>query len=102
MSRYVRNVVIEMDHDGDHVKVVVKPIKFVDLLALQNKGPDGDVAVLAEFAKMLPRYLVSIEGATDSEGNGVKVEDLEDAFWIPVVAEVMMRMVDAATPSNPT
>lgn len=102
MSRYVRSIKVEFEHGGDHIKAELKPLKFVDLLALQTKAPDGEPAMLAEFLSMLPRYLVSMEGAVDSEGQTVTIEDLGDAYWAEAVARIMVDLVNATQPKDPT
>lgn len=102
MSRYVRNIRVEFDHGEDKIRAECKPLKFVDLLALQSKASEGEAAMIAEFTTMVPRYVVSLEGAVDSEGNKIELADLGDAYWVEAVAKIMVELVNATQPRNPT
>lgn len=102
MSNYAHAVTVKAVWGGDAIEVQLHPLKFVDLLAIQAKVKDGEPAMLAAFYEMLPRYVISLTGANDAGGNAVTVENLSDAYWAGLVSQMMLALVGAATPPDPT
>lgn len=101
MSRYVKEVVVKVDHGGDSTVAVLRPLEFADLVLLRGRTAEGNEAMLLEFLQMLPRYLVRLEGAVDSEGNAVTVDDLKSAYWAGMVSKWLMQLVSAAEVQDP-
>lgn len=99
MSRYVKSITVNLEYGGDHIKAVLKPLRFDDLMALHAASKDGESGMLSAFFPMLPRYVVTIEGAVDSDGNAVEVGDLADAYWGGLVAQLMSRIIEATQPT---
>ena len=103
MSRYVREITVKRKYGDDDITVVLKPMKFGDLLTLQSKGnAEGETSMLAAFTEMLPRYVISLEGAKDSAGQSISLDDLGDAYWARLIGEWMVAVVEAATVEVPT
>lgn len=101
MSKYARNIRLETEFDGDQVVITMKPLKFSDLIVLHNSTADGEPALVNTFIKMLPKYVVSIEGLTDADGAAVTAEDLGDSYFAPLTAQAAVKCITASSPPNP-
>lgn len=102
MSKYIRNIKVTVTHDGDQIAATLKPLKLADVIALRSNVEKGEVEVLLDYAKVLPSYIVEITGIRDSDGNAMGVEAFEDAYWMPVLTQIMQKHIEAVTPKDPT
>lgn len=101
MSKYVRNIRFETEFDGDQVVIVMKPLKFADLVLLSASISGGETELVNEFIKLLPKYIVSIEGLTDDEGQPVTATELGDSYFAALTAQAAVKCITASSPPNP-
>ena len=101
MSKYIRSVKVPVTHDGDSLSFTLKPLKLADLILIRGAIDRGEESMLIEYVKMLPAYVSEMTGVKDSEGKDIGVESLSDAYWLPVVAEIMAAHIQSAAPSDP-
>lgn len=102
MPKYVKTITFTTKFAGDDVVATMKPLRFSDLMRLQTKSGDGEIALLSEFLAMLPDYVQSFSGAVDAEGNPVTVADLDSAYFAGLVGDMMVALLNAATITDPT
>ena len=102
MSKYIRNVNVEVQHDGEKIAAVLRPFKLQDLVFLRSFYETDQTKMLVEYAKMLPAYIVSITGFVDNEGKELGLEVLQDAYFVQVVTAFMTQHIEAASVKDPT
>lgn len=102
MSNYAQAVTLKTVWGGDAIEVRMHPLKFIDLIGLQAKVKDGETAMLAAFYELLPSYVLSFSGARDADGNEITIGDLSSAYWAGLVSQMMVALLGAATPPDPT
>jgi hypothetical protein len=101
VSKYVRNIRLETEFDGDHVVIVMRPLKFADLVILSTKIQEGEAALINEFVGMMKKYIISIEGLNDAEGGAIGIDDLGDSYFAPVTAQAAVKCINASAPPTP-
>ncbi len=102
MSKYIRNIRLDLDHDGDRISVSLKPMKLADLLTLKAFVDKGEAEMLAHYCTLLPSYVTEISGLKDNEGTPLGLEVLVDAYWMALTAQMMTKHVEATAPTDPT
>lgn len=102
MSNYAHKVILKTVYGGDEIEVQMRPFSFVDFMGIQSRIKDGELAMLQEFHGMMPRYIISIAGARVDGGDEIVADDLLNAYWAGLVSQMMLALVSAASPSDPT
>jgi hypothetical protein len=102
VSKYAHVVEFKTEWAGDEVTARLHPLKFSDFMVIQSKIKDGEIAMLEAFYEMLPRYLITLVGAKDAAGAEITIDDLSNAYWTGLVTQLMVQLISAAQPSDPT
>lgn len=102
MSKYLRDIKMTIEFDGDKIVLTLKPMKLSDVIALRSNVEKGEIEVLLDYAKVLPAYISELSGIKDADGNSIGVEAFEDAYWMPVLTQVMQKHLEAVSPQDPT
>jgi len=111
MSKYIRQIKVEVDFDGDKGIAVLRPLTLSEVMRLMpyTKGKAQDdysrreqeAKLIETFGDMLPSILVSISGLTDADGQPITAAELRDAYFAPVLAQLAVSAIAAAAPPNP-
>jgi hypothetical protein len=101
MPSYVREIKAELDFDGQHVVLLLRPFEFEDLLLMQSAGAEPQMMVT--YGKLLPKYVISITGVKDAAGSDVPIDEIARmTFFAPIVGTAMRAHVTASQPTDPT
>jgi len=102
MTRYVREIKVETEFDGDKLTASLKPLLFEDALALQGMAGNGEAAMLTAYGKLLPKYVVRMDPVHDADNGVVALEELTSVtYFQPLVANLMRAHMQAAKPVDP-
>jgi hypothetical protein len=101
VSGYVKNFRFETQFDGDKVSMMLRQLEWGDFRALTSHA-NSDSEVISEFSKLLPKYLVKIEGLNDAAGVAVSIDDLTSvAYFVPLIGQCLKKLIEEATIKNP-
>ena len=102
MSEYVRGFLHSTVFDGDAVTVAMKPLEYGDFRELMNSvGKDSGVGSTELYQRVLPKYITSLTGLRAKDGGDVSVDELlRMAYFVPMVAELLGRLMKEALPKN--
>lgn len=111
MSHYLKQTKGEITFDGDVVSFVLNPILYQDTLKVnslptivdENGKESIDGQLITELMQeLVPRYLVSISGLKDAEGNALQIADiLGVAYFTGLITQIGSSLLIAGTPPNP-
>jgi hypothetical protein len=103
VSGYVREIVIKRPFQDDHVTVVMKPPKFLDMLSIAEM----DLKSLAprDFAPIIEKarpYLKTLSGLKAHDASEVNADEFfGDAYFLELLTDVLMEWIEKGMPSNP-
>lgn len=99
MSSYVRQVKVFAVFDGQKIEATLRPLLYIDLLALRTAD---DAASLSVYGGMLPKYVLDMTPILDADSALISLEIIgSEAFFMPLVSELLVAHIAAAQPSNP-
>lgn len=128
MSSYLKQIRYETKFDGDTVVAVMRPLEFADLLTidplltvtseardrmrdavsssdlkrLEDEVGRAGAAVVNKALEVLPRYIISLEGLIDNEGQPITVQEvLGSGYFVQLVSELITTLRAKSTPGNP-
>lgn len=103
MTRYVREVKVETEFDGDKLTATLRPLLFEDALALQSLAGSGEAAMLTAYGKLLSKYLIRMDPVHDADNGVVPLEELISVtYFQPLIVNLMRAHMRAAKPADPT
>jgi hypothetical protein len=106
MGKFVRNIQVVREFDGDKWKFTLLPLNHADsvtMFELTKKGAESmdKEKVFSVTMGMLPRYLIETSGGTDAAGQPLTKDDvLSSAYFIPLLAEVLQEWMERSMPGN--
>jgi hypothetical protein len=107
VSKYIRSRGFTFNFDGDEVTVVLKPISFEDLMICQQvmsgEKDDRYTETSKMFAALIPKYVESVSGFFDMEGQPITKEELFNgcAYFSQLIVQIGTALIGAASPQNP-
>jgi hypothetical protein len=104
MGKFVRNIVVTKQFDGETWRVTLKPLTHADAVQLMSATRESSQEGLYMLAvQMLPRYIVEVSGGTDAAGNPITAEDVCSlAYFGPLLSEVTEEWMAQSMPGNST
>jgi hypothetical protein len=121
VSKYLRELRITVDFEGDTVTAVMKPLRYEDFLLLQaliegtgrkpledmteeerDAQSKNDMQLVTKYAEILPRYVLRLDGMADAAGASLTIQEVcEVVYFMPLVGQLGSALIQSATPSNP-
>ena len=96
----------EVTFDGDTIKVKAKRLKIADMSSLVGKkfdlnSDEGRLGVTQLGAEVLPKYLTSIDGLTDANGDAVTLQsyldNIEDFYFASLTAAILFGLLSVSS-----
>jgi|NOAtaT_6_FD_contig_61_1072674_length_745_multi_2_in_0_out_0_2 hypothetical protein len=103
MSKFVRNIVIKQEFEGDTVTVTLLPLKYGAALRMRGiVDGTGDAARFVDVLReILPEHLVSFGGLHDAGGSEVESATVfEHAYFAVLLANIGMEWLKESSPKN--
>lgn len=101
MSKFVRNISITKQFDGDTATFTLRPMSYVTALKFNDMRELSQEVQGKYGLEALREHLVAVTGVTDAAGAPLGVEDiLGAAYFIPLVSEVTAAWVQESMPGN--
>lgn len=128
MGGYSKHIVSKRTFDGDEITVVMKPLKFLDMLKIdgplldtseastllknttdlnerkeiEQKVGDGSVKLIEVAYEILPRYVVSVEGLHAADGTKLGPDDLfESSYFTELLSKLLVELRNRSVPQDP-
>ncbi len=108
MSKYLKNLVTELEFDGEKISVTLAPIKYKDTLRFNSlptitddKGEKtlSHESIVELMQDIVPEYVLSIRGLTDANGAVLEPKDIFGvAYFSNLITEIGTSLVLAGTP----
>ena len=103
MSGYVREIVVKREFQGDHVTIVLSPLKFADAL----KFSEADFKhlkpqELGPIVQDMKGYVKRLDGLKADDASPVAIDEMfESAFFSELVTDILTEWVERGLPQNP-
>lgn len=103
MSKYLPVVTFTIPFDGDDVIVKMRALEREDGIRVTAfVGKQNEPGALALFMELYRKYTIST-GLVDAIGAPIDIETvLRDAYFVVFIVGAVLKLVQAATPQNPT
>lgn len=104
MGKFVRNVIVEVEFEGETARVTLKPMSYSQALKAQRLVPkkdepepeDMEEKYLDVFADSLRVSVIDFSGITAADNTPVKIEDvLDSAYFLPLLVEIGQKWMEA-------
>jgi len=106
MSKFTKSFRVELDFEGDHLVLVMERMKRKDALKLvpYMGAPDADGTVNISFgdqitvmnvaADLLPKYVKSLTGLVDEDGEAMTIEMIVDeAYFLTLIGQILNHLM---------
>ena len=105
MSKFVRNIIVELDFEGDKAVFTLSPMTYATALRFRESARNVTEETKAEAEKILLSELAAstqfVRGITDAAGVEVEKEVLFNAaYFAPLVADLALEWMRQSTPSG--
>jgi hypothetical protein len=111
VSKYVPSWVFATEFDGDQLHITLAPLERGDALRIgeikatvsaadpQEQQRQIGVQFTALWAELLPKYVKSITGLRDANGNAISLEVVgRDTYFSMLVAKIGWELLNKARP----
>lgn len=111
MSKFVRNIVVKTNFDGDAVTLTLSPLTLGEVMIAgkaareMQANPDSlDSGKLLEtMLPMITRHLVKLEGLVAADNSAVTTDEfLGSSYFTRVIVEAGKELLASAYPQNPS
>lgn len=104
MSGYVRDIIIKKRFQSDEVTVVLKPVRFADMLKFGELDTKSlKPAELVPMLQDMKGYVQKLSGLKAHDASDVTVDEFFDsAYFIELLTDVLMEWIERGTPANPS
>lgn len=103
MSKFVRNIVIKQEFEGDTVTVTLLPLKYGAALRLRSAADEkvDGLKFVDLLREILPEHVVSLEGLYDAGGGEVGAATVfEHAYFAVLLTNIGAAWLTESSPKN--
>lgn len=101
MSKFVRNISIAKQFDGDTVTFTLRPMSYVTALKFNDMRELSQEEQGRFSLEAMREHLVSVTGATDAAGAPLEADDVFGAaYFLPLISEMTAAWVQESMPGN--
>lgn len=103
MSKFLRNITLALEYDGDSIEVVLKPLRTEDALRIKALGEEArEEETLRTFRDIVGPSVVSMKGLRTADGTELGFEEMAEAmYFAPLLIDIGNRWVIASNPRDP-
>lgn len=99
MSKFMRNITVTSEFDGDTVKASFRPISTPAAFELKRggDGPDTENAML----RIAKDHITQISGLKAADGTAISMDELFDsAYFLPLILDLSASWISQSMPSG--
>lgn len=94
MSKFIRNIEVTKEFEGDTVKVVLQPMTTTDALDIEEKDTKALIT-------LVQKYILHFSGLRDAAGVDLTKEDVfASAYFMGLLADLAEEWADRSIPDS--
>lgn len=105
MSKFVKEIRLEKEFDGDQVVAIARPLSISDMMSMKppkqlvdGKRENSPEEIL-EMVALFKKYVASIEGIKDANGVAITAEIvLDNAYFLQLIADLATDWISRSVP----
>lgn len=99
MSKFLRNITVTSEFDGDTVKASFRPISTP--AAFELKRGEGGTGTEDAMLRIAKDHITQISGLKAADGSEVSMDELfHSAYFLPLVLELASQWISQSMPSG--